>query len=191
LQVNIADLAITVLYLSPQANNNQTAYNIVASFSGDSASMATASMTTLNGTTYDVCTTTQYNSYEPSSNSTAITVMPQTTIGATTLMNPAQMRADAETKGLQVWGPDSFSIFPPFFKLHARVAMKSLGMTTHIWGGLLACGVDNFTGLGTLLLEAPLARQNHLASFDSRSIFVQRALQKSSFDQHGQSHLST
>jgi hypothetical protein len=58
-----------ILYLSPQANNNQTAYNVVASFAGDPASTATATMTTLNGTAYDVCTTTQYNKYEPSTNS--------------------------------------------------------------------------------------------------------------------------
>jgi hypothetical protein len=53
-----------MLYFSPQADNNQTAYNVVASFSGDSASTATATMTTLNGTTITVCTTTQCNTLD-------------------------------------------------------------------------------------------------------------------------------
>jgi len=141
------------LFLTPPAGGNLT-YNVVASFSGDTASTATATMTTLNGTTYDVCTTTQYNSYEPSSNSTSITVTPQTTRGATTLMNPAQMQADAETKGLQVWGPDSWSIFPPFFKLHARVVIPSLGVDIKTWIGLFAAGVDSMDGIGTSLHTA-------------------------------------
>jgi hypothetical protein len=142
-----------MLYLTPPTGGNLT-YNVVASFNGDSASTATATMTTLNGTTYDVCTTTQYNTLEPSSNSTAITVTPQTTLGATTLMNPAQMQADAETKGLNAWGPDSFSIFPPFFKMHARVMIPSLGVNINSWIGLFGAGVDSMDGIGTSLQTA-------------------------------------
>ena len=147
---NITDtsnLTRIVLWLSPQANNNQTAYNVVASFDGDGTSTATASLTLLNGTAYTVCTTLQYNSYKPSSNSTTITVTPQTTTGATTLMNQEQMQAAAGTKGLEVWGPDSFSILPPFFKLHARVLIDSLGTNIQNWVGLFACGVDSYLGL--------------------------------------------
>jgi hypothetical protein len=92
------------LYLSPQANNNQTAYNVVASFAGDSASTAAATTTTLKGTTYAVCTTTQYNygssvGYEPSSNSTSITVTQHTTMDATTLQSSGQMQQHARSKG--------------------------------------------------------------------------------------------
>jgi len=65
LRTNASGYAWLALYLSPQANNNQTAYNVVASFSGDTASAATATMTLLNGTSYAVCTTTQYNTLEP------------------------------------------------------------------------------------------------------------------------------
>lgn len=152
-------LAEFVLWLSPQTNNDPVNYNVVASFGGDSNSTAKATYTLPNGTIYTVCQTIQYNigsapGYKPSANSTSITIRPQTTDGATTLMDMAAMQADAQTKGLQVWGPDSWSILPPFLKLHAKVVMDSLGMVTQIWGGFLACGVDNSTGLGTLLLEA-------------------------------------
>jgi hypothetical protein len=84
-----------MLWLTPQANNNQTNYNVVASFDGDGTSIAHATHTLPNGTMYDVCTTIQYNNYKPSSNSTTITVTPQTTTGATTLMNTEHMQADA------------------------------------------------------------------------------------------------
>jgi hypothetical protein len=146
LRTNPAGYAWIALYLTPPAGGNLT-YNEVASFAGDSASTATATMTTLNGTTYDVCTTTQYSSDEPCSNSTSITVTPQTTTGATTLVDMAAMQQKAENDGLEVWGPDSWSIFPPFFKLHARVLINSLGTDVQNWVGLFACGVDSYLGL--------------------------------------------
>jgi hypothetical protein len=46
-----------MLWLSPQVDNNQTVFNVVASFSGDTAGTATATMTTLNGTSYMTYTT--------------------------------------------------------------------------------------------------------------------------------------
>jgi len=120
---NATGWANVTIPLSPQANNNATVFNVVASFSGDSASTATASMTTLNGTTYDVCTTTQYNTLEPSSNSTSITVTPQTTTGATTLMGQEQMEANAKASGqLSVY--NEFSLLPPWYRLHVRVKMN-------------------------------------------------------------------
>jgi hypothetical protein len=91
-----------VLWLSPQADSNQTVYNVVASFAGDSASTATASMTLLNGTSYAVCTTTQYNTLKPSSNSTSITVTPQTTMGTTTLKSSDQLQTDAKNCYIQL-----------------------------------------------------------------------------------------
>jgi len=92
--------ATWTINLSPQTSNTATIYNVVISFDGDGVSTATASMTLLNGTSYPVCTTTQYYSgsavgYEPCSNSSSITVEPQKTTGATTLMNTEHMQADA------------------------------------------------------------------------------------------------
>jgi hypothetical protein len=130
LRTNQSGYAWLALYLSPQANNNQTAYSVVVSFAGDSASTATALLTTLNGTTYDVCTTTQYNSYEPSSNSTSITVTPQTTRGATTLVDTAAMQQKAESKGvLKV--STKFSLCFPWITVVAEVNVPfESGVTT-------------------------------------------------------------
>jgi hypothetical protein len=127
---------------------------VVASFDGDAnPSIARAYHTLPNGTIYDVCTTIQYNNYKPCSNSTTITVTPQTTTGATTLMNQEQMQQDAGSKGLEVWGPDSFSILPPFLKFHAKVGIDQLGMDVHEWIGLCGWGIDQAAGLGRLLQD--------------------------------------
>jgi hypothetical protein len=122
LRTNQSGYAWIELYLSPQANNNQTVFNVVASFGGDSVSTATASMTLLNGTSYAVCTTLQYNSFKPSSNSTSITVTPQTTTGATTLINQEQMQKDAESKGWFTIDPE-FSWSYPWVRLHLKLNM--------------------------------------------------------------------
>jgi hypothetical protein len=163
-------LAQIVLWLSPQQNNNQTLFTVVASFEGDASSVAKASMALPNGTIYDVCTTIQYNSFKPSTNSTSITVRPQKTEGATTLMNQEQMQTDAGSKGLEVWGPDSFSIFPPFLKFHARVGIGSLGMDVHEWIGLCGWGIDNSAGLGRLLQDPLLSLPPEVTSVVASNI---------------------
>jgi hypothetical protein len=57
--------ATWTLQLSPQANDSATTYNIIVSFAGDvPVKTAAAYLTTPNGTSYAVCTTTQYNSLE-------------------------------------------------------------------------------------------------------------------------------
>jgi len=130
--INANGLAKFVLWLSPQANNNATAFNVVASFSGDSVSTATASMILLNGTSYPVCTTTQYYSgsaagYKPSTNSTSITVMPQTTTGATTLVNTASVQQTPEIEDhLSVW--PEFSLSYPWFRMHVKVEANVGGL---------------------------------------------------------------
>lgn len=132
LRTNQSGYAWLALYLSPQVNSNQTAFNVVASFAGDSASTATASMTTLNGTTYDVCTTTQYDygsavGYEPSANSTSILVMPQTTTGVTTLKSSDEMVKEAEASGGGLSVYPEFSWLYPWFRMH--FAWKYNGQT--------------------------------------------------------------
>lgn len=52
---NATGWAFIALPLSPQANN-QTAYNVVASFAGDNVSTATASMTAPDATNHIICT---------------------------------------------------------------------------------------------------------------------------------------
>jgi hypothetical protein len=104
-------------------------------------------MTTINGTTYAVCTTTQYNTYEPSSNSTSITVTPQTTLGATTLMNMGQMQKNAEDEGWLKPPEPVFSLWYPWFWLKNAFSdtASNFGFTTSIslFGGWL----ENYYGL--------------------------------------------
>jgi hypothetical protein len=132
--------ATWTLSLSPKANDSATVYNVAVSFAGDKASTATATMTTINGTTYDVCTTTQYNTYEPSSNSTSITVTSQTTIGATTLMNMEQMQKNAEAPGGGLSVYPEFSWWYPWFRLH--FAWKYNGQTMLDVGIAILPGAD-------------------------------------------------
>jgi hypothetical protein len=144
--------ATWTLPLSPQKNDSATTYNVAVSFWGDApVKSATAYLITPNGTRCAICTTIQYNTYKPSANSTSILVWPQTTTGETTLVNMAAMQQKAESEGLQIWGPDSWSIFPPFFKLHVKVGIDWLAMNIHTWIGLGFCGVDSYDGLGRLL----------------------------------------
>ena len=117
-------LAQFVLWLSPQAENNQTNYNVVASFEGDVTSLATASFTLPNGTQYNICTTIQYDSFKPSSNSTSITVRPQTTEGATTLISQEQLEADARANG-QLRTEPRFSLGYPWLRLHFILAFDA------------------------------------------------------------------
>lgn len=74
-----------VLCLFPQMNNHQTLFNVVASLWGDRNSTAKATHTLPNGIIYTVCQTIQYNYYKPSTNSIAVTIMPQITIDSTVL----------------------------------------------------------------------------------------------------------
>jgi len=119
---------------------------------GDTPTSATAYVT-VNGTEYAVSTTIRYG-YKPASNSTVLTVSPQSTEATTPTKTPEQMEEEAKTKGLHVWGPDSFSIFPPFMRWHARVLIDSLGIDVHSWIGLGDCGIDAYAGLGRLVEKA-------------------------------------
>jgi hypothetical protein len=67
------------LNLQPE-NNTQTAYMIVANFEGDEAVNAMAWTYMLDGSRYAACTTVQYG-FKPASNTTWLTVEPQTADG--------------------------------------------------------------------------------------------------------------
>jgi hypothetical protein len=68
---------------------------------------------------------------------------------------PEQLQAEAEQSGwLSIWGPDSWSFFPPFLKFHAKAGINSLGMGNQIWVGIFGCGVENSSGLCHLLQKA-------------------------------------
>ena len=132
--------------------NKATAFMVLACFE-DNVTLptnATAWAKTPDGQDYPACITTQYG-YKPSAKSLSLTVSLEKTNVVDPDKSPEEMQQEAETRGLQVWGPDSFSIFPPFFKLHARVVIDWLNIDIHSWVGLFACGIDSFTGIGRLL----------------------------------------
>jgi hypothetical protein len=116
--------ATWTLSLSPMANDSATTYNIIISFAGDSpVKTATASLDTPNGTSYAVCTTTQYSTYKPSANSTSVLVMPQTTTGVTSLQSPEQAQAYAKSKNWLTVYPE-FSWWYPWFRLHFKITIS-------------------------------------------------------------------
>jgi len=151
--------------LKLQAKDNKlTLYTVMSCFEGDQAKNVTAWTKTLDGQRYAACTTTQFG-YKPSANSTTLTVQPQATETSTITKTPEQMQQEAKGIGLEAWGPDSFSLWPPFFKLHARVSSASLGLKAENWVGLFAFGVDSVKGLVYILHEA-------LAGFSAASIDI-------------------
>ncbi|MEM2995421.1 MAG: hypothetical protein QXI91_05350 [Candidatus Bathyarchaeia archaeon] len=107
------------------------------------------------GKRYALCITLQYFGFKPSTATATLTVEPQSTQLLITDKTPEQLEQQARQNGwLEVWGPDSWSIFPPFFKFHAKARLNSFGLENQIWVGLFACGVDNASGLCNLLRKA-------------------------------------
>jgi hypothetical protein len=150
-----------------------TTYQIQALFEGAGFKTRNLTVTDPYGQDHLVCTTLQWD-FKASQNSVTLTVeAPKTDTTSSTsdegvtvtqdgesttatippAKTPEQMQAEAGSLGLQSWGPDSFSIFPPFMKFHARVVIDWLGMDVHSWIGLGACGIDSYTGFGRLLEE--------------------------------------
>jgi hypothetical protein len=113
-------MAVFSLSLDPQPkNNNATTYQIQAVFEGDQLKSATAYASTPNGTQYAVCTTIQYG-FKPSSNSTMLTVTPQSTDAVTTTKTPEQMQQEAEQSGaLQIW--HEFTWWYPWYRMHIKI----------------------------------------------------------------------
>lgn len=106
----------------PAINYEQTVYNVQAEFDGDSPCNAVAYSTTPNGTQYAVCTTTQYG-YKPSSNSTVLTVTPESTQTMTPTKTPGQLQQDAKDSGwLSVYG--EWSWWYPWYRLHVVINMN-------------------------------------------------------------------
>ncbi|MGB8780311.1 MAG: hypothetical protein WCD81_06635 [Candidatus Bathyarchaeia archaeon] len=107
--------------LEPECHNGTTAYQnvtytITASFAGDVPTNATAYDNALDGTNYTACTTVQYV-YEPSTNSTILTVTPQSTLTALLTETPQEMQKQAEQNGtLKV--KNQWSWWYPWYRVH-------------------------------------------------------------------------
>ncbi|MCW3980563.1 MAG: hypothetical protein NWF11_03715 [Candidatus Bathyarchaeota archaeon] len=104
------------LNLQPE-NNEQTTYNVQAVFEGDDPCNATAYGFTPNGTRYAICSTIQYG-YKPASNSTLLTVEPQTTQATQSTKTPEQLQQEAGQSGWLKPPKPEFSLFYPWFRLH-------------------------------------------------------------------------
>jgi hypothetical protein len=107
------------LNLQPECTNGtyqNTTYTITASFAGDQPLNATAYDNTLDGEQYPECTTVQ-NGYEPSSNSTVLTVTPQSTQAMVPTETPDQLKQSAQSSGwFRVY--NEFSWWYPWYRLH-------------------------------------------------------------------------
>lgn len=99
------------------AENNPTSYQIELIYHGSNALNLTALATTPDGTEYAVCTTIQYFSYKPTSNTTWLTVEPQSTQVMMSTKTPEEMQAEAEDEGwLSIW--HELSWWYPWHTLH-------------------------------------------------------------------------
>jgi hypothetical protein len=106
------------LSLQP-ANDKPTAYNIQAVFEGDEPCSATAYALTPNGTEYAVCTTVQYG-FKPTSNSTWLTVEPQSTQVMTPTKTSEELQQEADSSGwLNTW--HEFTWWYPWYRLHIKI----------------------------------------------------------------------
>ncbi len=93
-----------------------TLYTITASYGENSSQTATAWTKTLDGQDYPACTTIQCG-FEPSSNSTSLTVTPQATAKIVGTKTPEEMQKEAEDDGtLKVW--HEFSWWYPWYRMH-------------------------------------------------------------------------
>jgi len=104
------------LNLQP-VDDKPTAYNVQAVFEGDEPCGATAYAFMPNGTEYAVCTTSQYG-FKPSSNSTWLTVEPQSTQVMQSTKTPEQMQQEAEDEGWLKPPRPWFSWWYPWFRLY-------------------------------------------------------------------------
>jgi hypothetical protein len=122
------------LNLQPECTNGtyqNSTYTITASFGGDQFTNATAYDNTLGGASYAECTTAQYG-YEPSSNSTVLTVTPQSTQAITPTETPKQIQEEAESNGsLKIY--NEFSWWYPWYRLHFKITTND---TTTIDAGV-------------------------------------------------------
>jgi hypothetical protein len=152
-QLQTSSSGYATLYLNlPPGDTSANTYQVQATFKGTNPRSTSLNASDPYGDQYPVCTTNQYDLL-PSTNSSTLFVLLQYTDSITAAKTMEQMQQEAESEGLQVWGPDSWCLWPPFFKLHARIAINWLNMDVHSWIGLFACGIDSCAGMGRLLQQ--------------------------------------
>lgn len=102
---------------------------------------------------YPVCTTIEY-SYKPASNTTTVTVEPQSSKVAVPTKTPEQMQQEAEQKGwLKIW--HEFTWWYPWYRLHIKLTFN--GATIHVAFNPVLPGGEKtkFSGLDNILTPLP------------------------------------
>ena len=94
-----------------------TLYNVKAVFEGNDPQNVTSYLYTPNGTKYAVCTTLQYFPYKPASNTTILTIEPQSTQVMQQTKTPEELQAEAESSG-QLKTKPKFSWWYPWYRMH-------------------------------------------------------------------------
>ncbi|MDH5482273.1 MAG: hypothetical protein OEY22_05280 [Candidatus Bathyarchaeota archaeon] len=136
------------LDLQPE-NASAATYSLEAVFEGEEPQSVTSYHHTSNST-LAVCTTFYYE-YKPSSNTTSLTVSPQSTDTLAPTKTPEEMQAEAEQgEWLSIW--HEFGWWYPWYRLHVKISINPVidigfnpilpGGETYFWQGL-----DTFAGV--------------------------------------------
>ena len=133
--------------------DQKVTYVLKVVFEGTGSTTATLNGTALDGTSYAVCKTTQFN-FKPSSNMTTVVVEPQATQVAVPTKTAEEIQQDAE-KDNSVntwWTPGGF--FPPWVKFYSKISNSFLNLLAKCWVGFpWGTGIDNGVGLENILLK--------------------------------------
>jgi hypothetical protein len=129
-------------------------YQVMAMFNGTNPSSSSLNGSDPYGNPYAVCTTSQYD-LRPSTNSSTLAVLLQSTDAITAAKTPGELRDDMKGKGLlNVWtGPgDSWCTW---FKIHVRIHVDWLNLTVQAWMGFpWGAGIEQCTGLENIFTNA-------------------------------------
>jgi hypothetical protein len=118
-----SDGSYSFLVTLPPVDNMATDYQVELVYHGSDSLNLNGLATTPDGTEYTVCTTLQYFPYKPASNSTWLTVEPQSTHVMQTTKTPEQLQQEAEQSG-QLRPEARFSWWYPWFTLHYILSVE-------------------------------------------------------------------
>jgi len=112
------------LNLKP-VDNHATNQQVEVDCYSDGALNLTGLATTPDNTEYAICTTLQYFPYKPTSNTTTLTVEPQSTQVIRTTKTPEQLQQEAEDEGwLSIW--HEFTWWYPWYRMHVKININPM-----------------------------------------------------------------
>jgi len=147
--------------------------HVEAVFEGDDPCSAIAYAFTPNGTEYAVCTTIQYG-FKPSSNSTWLTVKPQSTEIVKSTETPEQLQEEAEQNGwLSTW--HEWSWWYPWYRLHVKI---NINPTIDIGFNPILPGGETYQWEGLEIFAEVLAEFIEELTIDIVMLFLEYVLAK-------------